>query len=275
MQGAEVEGGGLTRAFFVSSALAFASAELLTSAIHELGHGLMAQALGFAPKIYAFYEDNPTGTAGQTLAILAAGPVFSLITGAAFWTWYLRAKPRYSYARLLLLWLALMGVTTFVNYLIVTPWLAAGDTAQFADILHWPTAARYGLTAVGIAMVIHLGRPAATAMARVAPQGVSLDSARAWRRYVMAGFYLPLLAGVLLTAVAGIGGQPIIVFYGLLATVGYIDVVVAALYGGPPAPRDDASRGVDAPLRVPPQGVAVYAALVLVYVFVFSRGLPV
>ncbi len=63
------------RALFVNSALAFASAELLTAALHESGHGLAAQFFGFSPHIYAFYENNPSGDACETLTILAAGGV--------------------------------------------------------------------------------------------------------------------------------------------------------------------------------------------------------
>lgn len=261
-------------AVFVNSALSFASAELITAALHEVGHGLAAQALGFSPHIYAFYENNPTGDARQTLTILAAGPMTSLVLGAFFWGWYLWLKPRYSYGRLLLLWLALIGVMEFVNYLIVTPWLTAGDTAQFANVLRWPTAARYGLTALGAALLVILARPAATAMLALAPQGVPLDSPQARRRSIVGMLYLPLLAGVVATALAGIGSRPFYVAYGLLGTLGTIDIVVAALCANGVAPNEK-ERGVDGPLRIEPVAIALYAALVLVYVFAFSRGVPV
>jgi len=261
-------------AFFVNSALAFAAAQLLTAALHEAGHGIAAQILGFAPHIYAFYEDNPTGDARQTLIVLAAGPLASLLLGAFFWLWYRRQKPRYSFGRLLLLWMALMGVTTFVNYLIVTPWLADGDTAQFADVLGWPVLARYAMTAAGLVLLAALARPAASAIFCVAPRTIDVDSPRARRRFIMTGFYFPLVAGIALTAVAGIGGRPLNVFYGLLATLGTIDIVVAALYArGVTPPQNE--RDPDAPLRVEPAAVVLYVALVLLYVFAFSRGVPV
>jgi hypothetical protein len=261
--------------FFVNSAFAFACAELLTAAFHECGHGLVAQALGFAPRVYAFYENNPTGSAAQTLEILAAGPFASLFSGAAFWIWYARSGPRYGFGRLLLLWLALLGVMEFVNYLIVTPWLGAGDTAQFADVLGWPVAARYAVAAAGVAMLVALARPAAAAIFSVAPQAVPLDTASARRRFILRGFYLPLVVGVFLTALAGVRSAPIFVGYGLLGTFGNIDIVVAAMYAGLAAPAADARMASDAPLRVEPAGIALYAALVLVYVLFFSRGVPI
>jgi len=262
-------------AFFVNSALAFACAELLTAALHECGHGLVAQALGFAPKIYGFHENNPTGSAAQTLAILAAGPLLSLFLGAGFWVWYARAKPHYRFGRLLLLWLALLGVMEFVNYLIVTPWLSGGDTGQFADVLGWPVAGRYAVAAVGVAMLTALARPAAAAIFGVAPQGVPLDTGSARRRFILRGFYLPLGVGVVLTALAGARTAPVYLLYGLLGTFGNIDIVVAAMYAGRAAPAAAERGASDAPLRVEPAGIALYAVLVLVYVLFFSRGVPI
>lgn len=246
----------------------------MTAALHEAGHGLAAQFLGFSPHIYAFYENNPSGDARETLTILAAGPIASLVLGILFWVWYRRSKPRYGYARLLLLWLALLGVMEFVNYLIVTPWLSAGDTAQFADVLRWTLGARYGLTAVGVALVVMLAKPAADAMLALAPRSIALDSPRARRRFIRSSLYWPLLAGVALTALAGIGSRPVYVAYGLLGAFGNIDIVAAALSpnGVPP---NDRERAADAPLRIEPVAIALYAALVLLYVLAFSRGVPV
>ena len=258
----------------INSALAFASAELITAALHETGHGLTAQALGFSPHIYAFYENNPSGNARETLTILAAGPITSLVLGAIFWAWYRRAKPRYSYGRLLLLWLALLGVMEFVNYVIVTPWLAGGDTARIADVMHWPMTARYGLTAIGVVLVVLLGRPAANAMLAIAPRSIAIGSPQARRRFIMRGFYLPLLAGVVLTALAGIGTQPLYAFYGLLGTLGNIDIVSAARYANGVPPSDE-ERGPDAMLRIEPAALVSYMALVLVYILEFSHGVPV
>jgi hypothetical protein len=264
----------MDRAAFVNSAVAFASAELITAALHEVGHGLAAQALGFSPHVYAFYENNPSGDARQTLTILAAGPLTSLLLGAFFWSWYRRSTPRYSYGRLILLWLALVGVTEFVNYLIVTPWLTAGDTARIADTLRWGILARYGVTAIGIALLVILGRPAANAMLALAPHGEALDSSQARRRYLVRMFYLPLLAGVALTALAGIGSRPFYVFYGLLGTFGSLDIVVAARYADG-VPPDEDERGTDAPVRIETAGIALYAALVVVYASALSRGVPI
>ncbi|MBV8490684.1 MAG: hypothetical protein JO199_09160 [Candidatus Eremiobacteraeota bacterium] len=261
------------KAFSINSALAFSTAMLATAALHETGHALAAQALGFAPKIYAFYEDNPTGTAAQSLLILAAGPIVSLIAGLALAMWYRFTTPRYSYWRLLLFWLAWLGIMQFVNYLIVTPWLSAGDTAQMADILRWPLWGRYAVSLAGIAILIALLRPAATSMFAAAPSTIPLGDGRDRRRYIMAGFYLPLLAGVALTAVAGIGTNPVAVLLGLLGTLGNIDVIALALFRANVA--EVPVRAAGAPLRIEPVAIALWVAIVLFYVTLLPRGLSV
>lgn len=261
------------RAYFVNSAFAFSIAMLITATLHEAGHGFAAQALGFAPRIYAFYENNPTGTAAQNLIILAAGPLASLLVGAICLTWYRRTSPRYGFERLLLFWFAWLGIMEFVNYVIVTPWLSAGDTAQIADILHWPVAARYALALAGIAMLVLLLRPAAQTMLAAAPQDMPLETPRERRRFILRGFYLPLIAGVALTAAAGIGSNPYIVALGLFGTFGNIDVIAMALFRAHDAAVP--ARKPGAPLRVEPAAVALWVASVLFYVLFLRHGLPV
>lgn len=260
-------------ALFVNSAVGFAFAELMTAALHETGHGLTAQALGFSPKIFAFYEDNPTGTVHQSLAILAAGPVVSLTLGLFFRASYRSGEPRYSLGRLLLFWMAWLGIMQFVNYLIVTPWLAAGDTAQIADLLHVPTWGRYIVSANGWAALIFLTRPAAYDMFCLAPESVALDAPRDRRRFILRSFYLPLLAGTVLTALGGIGGQPMIVFYGMLATIGNIDVIALSLYRT--GEEFALKRTPGDALRIEPVAIVLYVIMVALYIFVLSRGLPV
>ncbi len=259
--------------YFGNSALAFASAMLLTAVMHEAGHGIAAQLIGFSPRIYAYYENNPTGTPAQNLIILAAGPLVSLAIGAIALWWYRRGPARYGFDRLLLFWIAWLGVMEFVNYLIVTPWLGAGDTAKIADVLGWSTGARYAVALVGVAMLVSLLRPAAESMFAAAPQNVPLDAQRDRRRYIMQGFYLPLIAGVVLTAPAGIGGNPFNIALGLLAAFGNIDVIAMALFRvkGARVPV----RVTGAPLRIEPVAVLLWAILVVLYVTLLSRGLPI
>jgi len=174
-------------AFGINSALAFASAELVTAALHEAGHGLAAQSLGFSPRVYAFYENNPSGTTAQDIIILCAGPLASLLLGVLFYLWYRSGKVCYGFGRLVLFWLAWVGVSTFVNYLMVTPFLSAGDTAKIADRLGWPAWPRFGVSALAIVCVVLLAPAAAKSMFALAP-APAFATPRSRRRFVLGGF---------------------------------------------------------------------------------------
>jgi hypothetical protein len=260
--------------FGLNSTLAYASAGLLTAALHETGHGLAAQSLGFAPRIYAFYEDNPSGTTAQDLIILAAGPLTSLALGVLFLALFQRGQPRYTFGRLFLFWLGWLGVLEFVNYLVVTPWLSAGDTAQIANRLGWALWPRYLVAAAGIGIVVLLARPAAVTMLAVAPESIPIKSPADRRRFIFGGFYLPLFAGTLLSGLGGIGTLAVAVGYGLLAGLGNIDLIGTAMYsarGSLVVPE----RRNGAPLRIEPMAVVLFVLIVAAYIALLSHGLPV
>jgi len=261
-------------ALAVNSGLAFACATLIAAALHEASHGLVAQALGFAPKIYAFVEDNPHGTALQDILILAGGPVGSLVLGVVFAWLYSRGRAGYSFGRFLLCWLAFCCITEFVNYLIITPWLTAGDTAVIADRLGWGLAPRYVVAVVGIVLLLAMRGWAARMMYAVAPPSSALDTPRERRDYIVFAFYLPAFVGLSLVALAGLGAPPIYVFYGTLAAFGSIDVVGVAM-GAVRSPLQGTKQGGSARVRVEPLGIALYIALFLFYVFALTRGVGV
>ncbi len=178
---------------------------------------------------YAFYENNPSGTMAQDLIILSAGPLASLLFGVLLYLWYRLGKAGYGFGRLVLFWLAWLGILMFVNYLMVTPFLSTGDTAQIADRLGWPAWPRFVVSALAIVCVVLLARAVAESMFQLAP-ALAFPTPRSRRRFILGGFYLPLIAGMVLTALAGIGGKPLNIGLGLLGMFGNIDIVVAALY---------------------------------------------
>jgi hypothetical protein len=257
----------------LNSGLAFASATLITTALHEASHGFVAKALGFSPKIYPFFEDNPRGTTSQDILILAGGPVGSLVFGIAFAWMYYRGSTKYSFGRFLLCWLALLGVIEFVNYLIVTPWLSGGDTAVIADRLGWQAAPRYAVAAVGLVALFVLALPAARMMAAAAPAGTPLETPRERRRWLSLAFYIPAFAGIVLVAPATLGIKPEFALYGLLAAFGSTDIVGVS-FGAARAPTATGERRRDDPIRISWGGVALYAGLLIVYTRILVYGLP-
>jgi len=152
--------------------------------------------------------------------------------------------------------------------------LTAGDTAQIADLLHVPLWGRYVVSALGlVVLVVFLTRPAAHDMLALAPESETLDTPRDRRRFIIRSFYLPLFAGTLLTAAGGIGGLPTIVFYGMLGTIGNIDVIAFSLFRT--GDEFEHKRTPGEPLRIEPAAIVLYLIMVALYIFVLARGLAV
>jgi hypothetical protein len=112
-------------------------------------------------------------------------------------------------------------------------------------------------------------------MLDAAPAGAELETGRQRARYVRNAFYLPFFAGLALVALAGIGGKPLYVFYGLLATIGTLDLLGPAIPTAGRLRLSERAALSPAPLAVVPIAVALYLALALFYVFALSRGVPI
>ncbi|HVA26927.1 MAG TPA: hypothetical protein VNF68_02040, partial [Candidatus Baltobacteraceae bacterium] len=142
--------------------------------------------------------------------------------------------------------------------------------------LGWPMWGSYAIAAAALAALFPLARLATAGMLSVAPSDTPITTARDRRRLVMTGFYLPLLAGVLLMAPAGIGGTPATVLLGLFAAFGTLDLIGASMMF---ASRDIAvherARLPDETLRIEPIAVILYIAVVAFYIGMLSHGLPV
>jgi hypothetical protein len=264
--------GGLTAA----SALAFATAGLIMTFLHELWHALAARALGFHPRVYAFVEDNPSGTPTQDVLIAAAGPIGSLIAGLFFFAILrLAAGRRYTYANILLFWMAIHGIMNFINYLIVTPWLVGGDTWAIAQRLGVSLPWQYAATIVGVLLLLFFGPRAARATLDIAPPSVALATPRDRRFFLRRFYFAPVTFGIALVLVACLRQKPVYILYAFLGMVGNYDICAVAsgspgkTYERPP----EAALGQTPALG--PGPIGLYVLSVLFYLLVLTPGLPI
>jgi hypothetical protein len=94
----------------------FATAFVLVTTPHEAAHAVTAYLLGFNLTLFKMWvnPDASSATPMQTFAIAVAGPIFSLVLGAAAWLIYkFRFKRRD--AGLLLLMLTIAGIYSFLG----------------------------------------------------------------------------------------------------------------------------------------------------------------
>jgi len=261
-----------TWAAILPGALAFATAELVVVFFHECCHAIAARALGFFPSVYAFYENNPSGTPFQDIVIAAAGPLGSFVSGILIFV-LARRQRGYSYVHLLVFWLGVLGVTEFINYLIVTPWLTGGDTGLIAERLGLPVYARYLVSLAGWLLLGLFGAAVARAALHIAPSGVALSAPYERKRYLRRMLLLPYLLGLVLYAPAAIGTKPFFVLLGFLGTAGTAGVLQSAVFAANRARETDRPKA--APPKVEPPAVVAYLGCVVFYVTVLAHGLPI
>lgn len=151
------------RNILINSTLAFVSAFVITTFIHESGHYLSYLIFGADPTLFHNYVQ----TASQDLPVHAriisalAGPLISLVQGILFWV--VISRNSQSTARnLFFLWMSLLGLVNFFGYLVMTPLSTVGDTGKAASLLGLDSSIRIVVAVAGFAMlmwsVLKIGR---------------------------------------------------------------------------------------------------------------------
>lgn len=110
----------------IQSAVAYATASLITVTLHEFGHGLAAWLYGFHPIVYGLHEEDIAASPARIAVIAAAGPAVSLLLGLIFLAIHKRMRGQ-DFPRFLTLWLGLLGIAVFMGYLITPPFYKRGD----------------------------------------------------------------------------------------------------------------------------------------------------
>lgn len=147
-----------TRNILINSTLAFVSAFIITTFIHESGHYLSYLVLGGNPTLFHNYvqtQDQPLD-AHVTIIAGLAGPLFSLAQGLVFGL-VVAEGGKNTTSHLLFLWLSLLGYVNFFGYLGMTPLSTRGDTSKVAELLDIDPSIRILIAIVGfIALILFI-----------------------------------------------------------------------------------------------------------------------
>jgi hypothetical protein len=143
------------RTIFINSSLAFVSAFIITTIIHELGHFILYFIFGAQPVLHHnFVQTLNQNISSSALVISAlAGPVISLIQGIILGAYLIR-KPGNSDKYLLILWLCLLGFINFFGYLMLTPISKNGDTGKVAEMLGISPLIKIIIAVIGLLLLI-------------------------------------------------------------------------------------------------------------------------
>ncbi len=143
------------RNILINSTLAFVSAFIMTTFVHEFGHFLSYEFLGAHPTLFHNYVQTQTQSLSIPAKIISAmaGPVISLIQGLVFGRIAATRKGN-GISRLFVLWFSLLGFVNFFGYLVTTPFSTAGDTGKVAEMLGIGFAGKLGIALVGLVLLL-------------------------------------------------------------------------------------------------------------------------
>jgi len=245
------------RRLFLRSLIAFVTAFLIGTIVHEGAHAVMARALGLHPVLHHNSVETPSNSTGAApLWVPAAGPLASLILGTACLVW-VRRRSVHSVVTLTVLWVGIHGMIAFFGYLMMGPLFRNGDTGKVWAELGVPPALQWVIAIVGVAILVVVIRGTSDDFARHVIRGSS-GSPRG--RVANALIAFPILAGAVVTTLLSL---PAPTFLSLLypMTSGF---VTFAAYGRFRRTRDPLPEGIRDSGGVPIGQLAVLVALVAV-----------
>ncbi len=204
---------------FVNSTLAFISAFIITTTIHELGHYLFYLLFGVNPTLYHNYVQTLSNslTNGEHVISALAGPLSSLTQGLIFGIIVSRSSSNAT-RHLVFLWLSLLGFVNFFGYLVMTPLSSTGDTGKAAELLGVSSALRWWIAIVGFAILLWVIRKMAQYFSRFIPSELEREQKS---KYIYHLMFFPIIAGSMVnTALA----FPVVAFLSIIypATSTYV-----------------------------------------------------
>lgn len=179
----------------VNSTLAFVSAFVLTTLLHESGHYLSYWMFGAEPALF----HNHVRVNAQLLSLHAkvisalAGPVSSLLQGIAFALIVSRRGKNTAWS-LLFLWMSLLGFVNFFGYLAMTPLSATGDTGKVAELIGIGRHIRIAIAVFSLAILMWVIFNVAEHFAKFIPAQLDVPARSG---YVYRLMFFPIMLGSL------------------------------------------------------------------------------
>lgn len=187
-----------TKTLFLNSLLAFVSAFLLTTFLHEAGHFISYKFFGAQTTLYHNYVQttgSDIGLWGRIISSLA-GPLTSLAQGLIFLMLLKRIQSGAS-IHLLTLWMMFLGFVNFFGYLMLTPLSTSGDTGKVASLLGIPSWVSICIAIAGLAILLWIVFQQSHQIARFLPSETDL---KIRSRYVNAILLFPVMMGSVINA---------------------------------------------------------------------------
>lgn len=203
----------------INSSLAFVSAFIITTFIHELSHYLAHLIFGADPTLFHNYVQTAEGHRNITAGVVSAlaGPVMSLLQGI-FFTFLFLKKKNNSAINLLLLWISLLGYVNFFGYLVMTPFFISGDTGKAAELLNLDYYIRFLIALIGFIILILIIFNTGKNFSYFIPEENDL---RVRSKYIYHVMFFPIIIGSLINSILAF---PVVVLLSVIypATSSYV-----------------------------------------------------
>lgn len=182
----------------INSTLAFISAFLITTFVHELGHYLSYLLFGANPILFHNYVQTPDQALHLHVRIISslAGPFISLIQALLFAVIVSKKKSN-TVDHLFFLWLSLLGFVNFFGYLVMTPFSTTGDTGKVAELLSIDFSIRLVIALIGFVILLWIIFKVAKNFTNFIPVQNDMEL-RA--KYVYRLMFFPIIVGSLVNA---------------------------------------------------------------------------
>jgi len=142
----------------LNSTVLYVIAFLITTIIHEFSHALAGVINGSDPILYHNFVEHLSSSHLSTLqkvSIALAGPISSLIQGLLAGGLFLKFNKK-TPLQLFLLWLAILGFSNFLGYLMTGPLFQAGDIGKVYHLLAVPLSIQIILAVFGAAILLFI-----------------------------------------------------------------------------------------------------------------------
>ncbi len=203
-----------TRNIIINSTIMFVSATTIQGIIHELGHFIAAVLLHSSDvTLYHNYVQHDSSQLAQNsrLAIAAAGPLISLLTGIVFYL-VCRKTEHPKFITLFYIYMSAFGFINFGGYLLVSPFFEGGDTGYIFKQLGFPLWLTIVMALIGVVFLFYSIKMLCPYFVQLAPTSIISDK-EARRKFINALIKSSVFYGIIITAITEF---PIPVFLSVL-----------------------------------------------------------
>lgn len=187
----------LLRNVTINSTILYTSAFLLTTILHELGHGITGALLGSDPILHHNFVEHGSVdhlSPHRQIAIALAGPAVSLLQGFVAGLVFLKSQKR-SLFELFVLWWSVLGFANFLGYLMIIPIFSVGDIGKAYSIAGTPLWVQISLAVVGAALLLLVAYKMSSPFLQFSSRAEWIEDGTARKRFSLRTLILPWIVG--------------------------------------------------------------------------------